>query len=109
MPLCFEVRINDGPSTIAGEGDISVLSAVISYVASRNELGLQAGGLISRGPHDHEHVDWLQRDLRVGDTVTLRIVESDTPSAPVARRRDDPGASERHEREYFEQLKKKYG
>jgi predicted RNA-binding protein with RPS1 domain len=108
MPICFEVRINDGPPTITGQSDISVLSACLTFVSARSELEFRAGGLVSNGPHDNEHIDWLQQDLKVGDEVSIRIVDSDSVSVPLGRQRQDPAASERKERAYYERLKRKY-
>ena len=108
MPLCFEVRINGGPPTIMGQADISVLSACLTFVSARSELEFRAGGLVSNGPHNNEHIEWLQQDLKVGDEVSIRIVDSDSASVPVGRQRQDPAASEREERAYYERLKRKY-
>jgi hypothetical protein len=108
VALCFEIRINDGPPTITGQVGINVLSATLTFVAARKELEFRAGGLISTGPHDNEHLGWLERDLAVGDQISIRIVESDSPSAPISRERMDPTFSEREERAYYNQLKKKY-
>jgi|SRR5688572_22640998 len=108
MPLCFEVRINGGPPTIAGRAGISVLSSTLTYVSSRDELELRVGGLVSGAPHDNEFIEWVQQDLKVGDQVSVQIVDRDAPSAPVARERQEPADSEREERAYYERLKKKY-
>jgi hypothetical protein len=108
VPLCFEIRINDGPSTIAGQTGISVLSTTLTFVSARNALEGRSGGLINAGPHDNEHVQWLQSDLRIGDQISIRIVESETPSAPTTRERLDPTFSENEERAYYERLKKRY-
>src|SRR5262245_37407472 len=108
MPVCFEVRINGGPLTITGQADISVLSACLTFVSARSELEFRAGGLVSNAPHDNEHIDWLRQDLKIGDEVSIRIVDSDSVSVPLRRERQDPAASEREERAYYERLKRKY-
>jgi hypothetical protein len=108
LPLCFEVRINDGPPTITGQAGINVLTSTLTFVSSRNELEFRVGGLASSGPHDNEFIEWLKQDLKVGDGISIRIVESDSPSAPVARERRNPIDSARQERAYYERLKKKY-
>jgi hypothetical protein len=108
LALCFEITINDAPPVLAGLDEISVLSACLTFVSSRNELELRAGGLVSKGRHDHEQLEWLQRTLRPGDSVSIRIVEGAVPSAPASRERQDPTAAERHERAYYERLKERY-
>ena len=108
LALCFEIAVNDGAPILAGEDNISVLSACLTFVSSRNEMELSAGGLISRGRHDNEHIEWLKHQLQVGDVVSIRIVESASPSSPLSRERQGPVDSERDEREYYERLKKRY-
>ena len=108
LALCFEITVNDGAPTLAGEYDISVLSADLTFVSARNELVLRAGGLNSKGRHDNEHIEWLNQRLRAGDVISIRIVENAVPSSPLSRERQDPADSERQEREYYERLKKRY-
>jgi hypothetical protein len=108
MPLCFEVRINAGPATIVGQPDMSVLTACLTFVPAHNELEFRAGGLVSKGPHDNEHIEWMQQDFKVGDRVSIRVVEADVPSEPISRERRNPADSEREERAYYAHLKKKY-
>jgi hypothetical protein len=43
MPLGFHVQVNDDMPIRAGDNAISILSAIISYVASRNETELTVG------------------------------------------------------------------
>lgn len=108
MALCFEITINNGAPVLAGTDNISVLSATVTFASSRNELELHVGGLVSEGRHDNEHLEWLQQALERGDSVSIRIVESSAPSAPIARVRQDPAVSEQQERAYYEQLKKRF-
>jgi hypothetical protein len=106
--ICFEVQINDEPTLIAGDNEISVLSAILTHVPRRSELELTVGGLISKSDLDNEHLRWHDRRLRVGDVVQLRIVESERASAPTQRTRDDPELVERTRRQYYESLRKEY-
>jgi hypothetical protein len=85
VALCFEVTINDEPPVIAGLDDIAVLAATVTYAAAHNELECRIGGLVSKGRHDNEHLEWLLRDLKMGDQVVIRLVDAPTPSAPVRR------------------------
>jgi hypothetical protein len=93
VPLCFEVRINDGPAVISGRAGISVLSSTLTFISSRNELELRVGGLDSAGSHDNEFIEWIKQDLKIGDQVSIRIVESNATSAPIAVEREEPGSS----------------
>ena len=62
----FDVQVNDDAPIRAGDTAISVLTAVVSYAVSRNEIELRVGGLIAPDSSPREHVEWLQRDLKSG-------------------------------------------
>jgi len=104
MPLCFEVAINDELPIRAGLPDLKVLTAIVSFVADRDELDLDVGGMVDRS----DHVRWLQRDLRRGDVVTIRIVDSEEATEPVMRERVDSASDAERERAYYEHLRRKY-
>jgi hypothetical protein len=74
----FEVTLNGRRLCIAGAGDTSVLTAIVSYVSKRNELELEIGGLA-----DEAHLKWPSpASLAVGDEVSVKIVETDQPDRP---------------------------
>ena len=104
MALCFEVSVNDDAPVLAGLAEAKVLTAVLTFVLERAELDLHVGGMVDRS----DHVDWLDRELKQGDVVTIRIVDSDQPSPPMARRRTDPSVDAEQEREHYERLRRKY-
>jgi hypothetical protein len=108
MALCFEITINGGATVVAGIEDLNVLTACVTYAASRQELDIHVGGLISKSPDDNEHVDWLEHDLKCGDEILIRIIESSRPAAPKSRRREDPEVVRSQKREYYERLKSQY-
>jgi hypothetical protein len=73
----FEVSVNGHRLFLAGTGGI--LSTIVTSVAknvnpSNDGLHFRLGGI---DPSTGEHVDWAVPDLRVGDEVTVRIVETD--------------------------------
>lgn len=117
----FEVVINDEPKLVVGLDEMAVLSAILTYKATKSEteaialeelsddLHLSVGGLITHGQNDNEHLDWVKRSLTVGDTVTIRIVDSDQVTAPIKRERSDPDLVAKAKRRYYESLKQEYG
>jgi hypothetical protein len=107
MALGFQVQVNGETPVRAGDESVSVLTAIISYVASTKGIELAIGGLIAGESSKREHVEWLQRELAVGDRIVLTIVESADVDPPV-RRREDPGPSEEQERRYYERLKARF-
>jgi hypothetical protein len=84
----FVVTVNGQRLCTAGIGPNGVLSAIIDWVGggrnrpSGGDFGFHVGGLDSR---TGEHVDWTTPELKVGDSVTVEIVEIDEVD-PEARR-----------------------
>jgi hypothetical protein len=105
MALCFEVTVNREPPVVAGSSKAGVLTAILSHVSARTELTLEVGAMVS---DPREHLDWIKRGLKVGDTVVVRIVESGSPDQPVERRREEPSFVADQERAYYEHLRRKY-
>src|SRR5262245_46394729 len=112
--LAFEVSVNGKTVCIAGFDDYGVLSAILTWVRRRpdvefqpgsEELEFTVGGLISGSTNSEENLDWLKQELRVGDDVRIRVIESDRADEPAKRRRDDPKRREQRQRAYYEQMK----
>jgi len=98
--LGMKVSINAGAPIICAPDDLSVLTAGVNLAG---QLGIQtkhprpgeppqawirAGGLTSRpeGQVD-EHIQWIWQDgLTVGDVVTIELVHTEQPSAPISRK-----------------------
>jgi hypothetical protein len=104
MPLCFEVTINDEPPVLAGLPDLRVLTAILTFVSHHDELDLHVSGMLDRS----DHVSWLERDMRRGDVVTIRIVDSERTAEPAMRNRTDPSIVAEQERAHYEHLRRKY-
>ena len=92
MPLCFEVRINDGPAVISGRAGISVLSSTLTFISSSNALEFRVGGLASASSRDNEFIEWIKQDLKIGDQISIRIVETSAVSPPIGIERQEPRA-----------------
>ena len=85
-----------------------MLTAIVSYVvgSSRKDLSLSVGGLVSP---TEEHVDWRKVELRVGDEVLLKIVDSERVDRPRKRTRQDPIARVKQQKHYVRAMAKKFG
>ncbi len=76
----FVVRVNGKRLCTAGIGPDGVLSAIVNWVGggarrtAEGHFGFHVGGLDSR---TDEHVGWQTPELRVGDKVTVEIVEAE--------------------------------
>ena len=106
--LGFQVQLNDETPIRAGDVAISVLTAMVTYVASRHEIEFSVGGLLARQSSGKEHVEWLHRKLRVGDRIVLTVTDSGDVDPPAHGTQEDPEFAERMERKYYEQLKARF-
>jgi hypothetical protein len=93
----FRVCINGQRLCTAGIGPCGVLSAIVSWVggisgrAAPSDLRLSVGGLVVR---TDEHVTWETPELKVGDTITVEIIEAehvDPETERYGRDRSDKG------------------
>jgi hypothetical protein len=94
--VCFEVETNGVRFARGGLPGTAVLAAHVTWVLRRGEkppgeMFLTLGGL-DTSTEPAEHVGWGRQDLKVGDVVTLRVVEADTAD-PVKRRFKEGGRS----------------
>ncbi len=66
------------------------------------------GGLLHYDKHNDEYIDWIKHSIQVGDTITIRVVETSNSTQPIRRRRQNPKLVEKAQRKYYESLKKEY-
>ena len=57
---------------------------------------------------EDESLNWLKQELKLGDTIGIRVIDADTVDSPKKRRRETPEQAEKRERAYYEHLKQKY-
>ena len=113
METALEITVNSESKVVAGIEEISVLSFILSYISGEKDsldlIELSVGGLLHHGQNDYEHLDWIKRNLEIGDEITIRVIESCDLTTPVSRRREDPKLVEKAQRKYYESLKKYEG
>jgi len=88
MPV-FQIHLNGKRVSTAGVGKLGVLSAHVTWVrraGEDEELTLHVGGLVT--PTD-ERVRWLDRKLKVGDEVSIRVAKDAPVDRPKSRERRD--------------------
>jgi hypothetical protein len=85
--IAFVVSVNGQRVCTIGVGDSGILGAHVSWVGRPEEPGdleLGIGGLDTR---TDEHVRWPHPpEIKVGDTVTIQVIETDTVDAPTDRK-----------------------
>jgi len=95
--LGFRVRLNRRRVATVGIPGPHVLTAIISSIARENgarrssskgpadELTLELGGLAIYGDGTREDLRWPNRDLKVGDTITLTVVHAVRVDRPIRK------------------------
>jgi hypothetical protein len=93
--LAFKISINGKVTFVIGQEDMAVLHATVTAVkhgalGAETDIDLAPGGL-SRELDDGygQHFHWGRHDLRVGDSVTVEIVDTTDVDAPLKRYRSD--------------------
>jgi hypothetical protein len=85
--IAFVVSVNGQRVCTIGVGDSGVLGAHVSWVGRPGEAGdldLGVGGLDS---HTDEHIGWPDPpEIKVGDTVSIQVIETDTVDPPTERK-----------------------
>jgi hypothetical protein len=80
--IALEVSRNGKRLCVAGVGDNGVVDAMVVWNGRPKQVAhphLHVGGLHSA---TNLFVEWLDRTLRVGDQVTIRVVEVDESDPP---------------------------
>ena len=113
--ITFQLELNGQSLGSAGAEDLSVLTAIVSAVGKlgRSSAGayerehhydivLRVGGLTSRAEGTpNEHLDWIERTLKPGDVVTIRLVEAEATDVPI---RSQPARTDGDYQKEYEEL-----
>ena len=124
--FALRITVNGRSRAVAGAEDLSVLAANITLVGPLGartvrkkrdapDMMLHVGGLTARaGNKSDEHLDWLNlRKMKVGDKVTVEIIET-SKTTRIVRRAEAQGKSSgeralyEHAKTLYLDLKKKY-
>ncbi|HYX72510.1 MAG TPA: hypothetical protein VE732_07050 [Nitrososphaera sp.] len=113
--ICFEVFINSERICRAGIGEIGVLSSILTWVGSRqgsennevrSRIDFHVGGLAHNGADAHVH--WVNKELSIGDEITVRVTESSDSDEPADKYYKNPEEEKKRRREYYEHLKAEF-
>lgn len=82
--ICLEVHVNDQPYCVAGVGDVGSLRTFLSwrYHPMINDAPGVMGLMVLGTTAEDGELTWGDglRYLQVGDTVTVRLIECETPT-----------------------------
>ena len=86
--IAFVVSVNGQQVGTYGIGDSGVVSAHVTWVGrppdDPGDLSLSVGGLDSR---TDEQVRWPDPpEIKIGDSITIRVIETNTVDTPIDRR-----------------------
>ncbi len=87
--IAFEVSVNGEKKCVAGAEDADVLSTMIDGPRAPR---LRVGGLVG-----DDHVDWLKSDIKAGDEITIRLVETASADQPSGHSRSQTRAEQENE------------
>jgi hypothetical protein len=111
--ICFELSVNDQKLATSGVPGSGTLTQTVVWI--RRPGDTHDGLYVTLSGHEthaepETHVDWGRVQLKVGDVVTLRILEGATVDAPQARKENHEMRAERlanRTREELEQLERR--
>jgi hypothetical protein len=93
--IAFRININGESIVTAGQDDWSVLSTHVDALRDKEnlekfDLSFSVGGLSLENEENFcQHFRWASQNLKVGDIVSVEIIESDTVENPKKRYRSD--------------------
>ena len=86
--LCVSVEVN-GEVVVAGAASAETISATVNVYPSVGECLVRVtGDVIPLDDSPPADAAWLSKRLNLGDTVVVRLVESDNPAVPTLSRSD---------------------
>lgn len=105
--IALVVSVNGQRVCTVGVGDSGVISAHVNWVGRAGEPGdldLGIGGLDSR---TDEHIRWPRPpEIKVGDTVTIQVIETDIVDTPTDRK--TPAQLREEEREFLTEMEREH-
>jgi hypothetical protein len=114
--IAFEIYLNGKKICTAGVGDLGVLSTSLAWRGPQPHqkggkvvpayLRLDVGGIEDSSA---EHLRWLERKIKRGDLVAIKVVEVALADKPRERQRRDPAADLRRQKEYVRRMARQFG
>lgn len=122
--IVFEIKVNGEQASNAGIDSKGVLNIIITWVKKNQEklisnevnknqfeeeITLNVSGLASGTNDNRLNLNWINRTLQVGDEINIKIIENSHIDEPTRKEEENLNLIEQQERQYYEQLKQKYG
>ena len=81
-----EIHSNGKRVCTAGPEGLGILSAAAIWHESGDAWHFRVRGITQEKGYE-EHLSWIDQQLSVGDTVTIKVVETEEPDKPERRYR----------------------
>ncbi len=82
----LEIQVNGEKVCVAGKEGLNILSAAVTWLKSQGTWDFRVRGITDQAGYE-EHLNWLDRPLRPGESVTITVVETDGSDEPPRRYR----------------------
>ena len=82
----LEIQVNGEKVCVAGKEGLNILSAAVTWLKGQGAWDFRVRGITDQQGYE-EHLDWLDRQLQPGDSVTISVVETDASDGPPRRYR----------------------
>ena len=82
--ISFKIHVNGEYVCTAGSRSVDLLSSMIDWFQKGDSCEMEVRGMSEERGYA-EHLIWLRKTLKLGDRVTIEVVESKRASKPVQR------------------------
>jgi len=84
--MALEIHLKGKRACSAGNGGLIILSAAVTKHKSRDVWDFRVRGITEEKGYE-EHLSWIDHQMKVGDTVTIKLIETKEPDKPKRRYR----------------------
>jgi len=84
--VCFEITINGKKRIVAGASEIKAFKAAVSTDSRIDYVHFCVDGFIGT-PRDGQHLEWINEQMKTGDRLEIRLIESEAPDLPRSKER----------------------
>jgi hypothetical protein len=86
--LCLEVIVNGERRAITGDPPAESVSAEVAAYPELGESRIKVDGQVVPAGQPPADASWISAALSVGDSVLIRVIDSDEATAPTLGRSD---------------------
>lgn len=84
--IALEIYSNGRKVCTTGPEGLGILSVAATWVESGKTWDFRVRGITNEQGYE-EHLNWMDEKLNIGDTITLKVVETEKTDEPKRRYR----------------------